>query len=211
MGPKDPSNWKKIPYFFFMPNFRKLQADSKYVSLKIGSKGPKKLGPFLSLFLMRKTLSSGQKWFLRTYFPLIRGMFLLKSGLRFSFWALALTKWWVFFFIWRVFRTHVTNIFITTNSANFTPTTFLPHQLQTSSLWDMWQMCSPLRWAPWLLLWGGRDRQSYLLWRLLLWSVCEIYKPGGYVLKLWSFSVSLFSRLNDLHFVISCCALLINW
>ena len=55
MGLEDPSNReKKYPSFFFMPNFRKLQADSKYVSLKIGSKGPKKLGPFLSLFLMRK-------------------------------------------------------------------------------------------------------------------------------------------------------------
>ena len=72
MGLEDPSNReKKYPSFFFMPNFRKLQADSKYVSLKIGSKGPKKLGPFLSLFLMRKTLSSGQKWFPRPYFPLI--------------------------------------------------------------------------------------------------------------------------------------------
>ena len=84
MGLEDPSNReKKYPSFFFMPNFRKLQADSKYVSLKIGSKGPKKLGPFLSLFLMRETLSSGQKWFLRPYFPLIRGMFVLRSGLRF--------------------------------------------------------------------------------------------------------------------------------
>ena len=36
---------------------------------------------------MRKRLSSGQKWFLRPYFPLIRGMF-VKSGLRFSFRAL---------------------------------------------------------------------------------------------------------------------------
>ena len=71
-----------------MPNFRKLQDDSKNVSLKIGSKVPQKLGPFFSLFLMRKTLSSGQKWFLRPYFPLIRGMFLLRSGLRFSFRAL---------------------------------------------------------------------------------------------------------------------------
>ena len=53
------------------------------------SSGPtQKLGPFFSLFLMRKTLSSGQKWFLRPYFPQIRGMFLLKSGLRFSFRAL---------------------------------------------------------------------------------------------------------------------------
>ena len=31
--------------------------------------------PFFSLFLMRKQFSSGQKWFLRSFFPLIRGMF----------------------------------------------------------------------------------------------------------------------------------------
>ena len=37
---------------------------------------------------MRKRLSSGQKWFLRPYFPLIRGMFVFRSGLRFSFRAL---------------------------------------------------------------------------------------------------------------------------
>ena len=47
---------------------------------------------FFSLFLMRKRLSSGQKWFLRPYFPLIRGMFILKSGLRFLFWALEVPK-----------------------------------------------------------------------------------------------------------------------
>ena len=66
---------KKYPSFLLMPNFRKLRDDSKYVSLKIGSWKPQKLGPFSSLFLMRKTLSSGQKWFLRPYFPLIRGMY----------------------------------------------------------------------------------------------------------------------------------------
>ena len=43
---------------------------------------------FFSLFLMRKRLSGGQKWFLRPYFPLIRGIFVFRSGLRFSFWAL---------------------------------------------------------------------------------------------------------------------------
>ena len=58
-----------------MPNFRKLQDDSKNVSLKIGSRVPQKLGPFFSLFLMRKTLSNDQKWFLRPYFPLIRFLF----------------------------------------------------------------------------------------------------------------------------------------
>ena len=72
---------------------------------------PKKLGPFFSLFLMRKPLSSGQKWFLRPYFLLIRGMCLLRSGLRFSFRALEMPEprvhFWVFFSIWLVFRTHV--------------------------------------------------------------------------------------------------------
>ena len=37
---------------------------------------------------MRKPLSSDQKWFLRPYFPLIGGIFVLKSGLRFLFRAL---------------------------------------------------------------------------------------------------------------------------
>ena len=41
------------------------------------------LGPFFSPFLMRKRLSSGQKWFLRPYFPLIKRMFAFRSGLRF--------------------------------------------------------------------------------------------------------------------------------
>ena len=83
MGPEDPSNKKKYPSFLLMPNFRKLRDDSKYVSLKIGSWKPQKLGPFSSLFLMRKTLSSDQKWFLRLFFPLIRGMFLLKRPKKF--------------------------------------------------------------------------------------------------------------------------------
>ena len=97
-----------------MPNFRKLQADSKNVSLKIGSKGPKKLGPFLSLFLMRKTFCSGQKWFLSPYFPLIRGMFLMRSSLRLSFWALEVPETRVrkrpygcFFSIGQVFSAYV--------------------------------------------------------------------------------------------------------
>ena len=55
---------------------------------KIRPLEPKKLGPFFSLFLMRKRLSGGQKWFLRPYFSLIRGMFVFRSGLRFSFRAL---------------------------------------------------------------------------------------------------------------------------
>ena len=51
-----------------MPNFHKLQEDSKNVSLKIGSKGPKKLGPF-SLFLMRKTTFQWSKVVSEAIFP----------------------------------------------------------------------------------------------------------------------------------------------
>ena len=59
---------------------------------KIGPLGPKEKIDFFSFFLMRKRLSSGQKWFLRPYFPLIRGMFVFRSGLRFSFRALEVPK-----------------------------------------------------------------------------------------------------------------------
>ena len=52
--------------------------------IKIGRWGGFELGPFFSLFLMRKRRSSGQKWVLRPYFPLIRGMFVFRSR-RFSF------------------------------------------------------------------------------------------------------------------------------
>ena len=55
---------------------------------KIGPLGPKEKINFFSFFLMRKRFSSGQKCIQRPYFPLIRGMFLLRSGLRFSFLAL---------------------------------------------------------------------------------------------------------------------------
>ena len=41
--------------------------------------------PLFSLFLIWTPLSSGQKWFLRPYFPLIRGSFLLRSCLGFCF------------------------------------------------------------------------------------------------------------------------------
>ena len=76
---------EKIPIIFLLPNCWKLQSGSKNVFLKIRSKGPKKLGPFFSLFLIRKPLSSGQKCFLMPYFPPIRDMFAFRSGLRFSF------------------------------------------------------------------------------------------------------------------------------
>ena len=56
--------------------------------IKIGRLGGFEKIDFFSFFLMRKRLSSGQKWFLRPYFPLIRGMFVFRSVLRFSFGAL---------------------------------------------------------------------------------------------------------------------------
>ena len=68
MGPEGVRNRKKHPPFLFMPNFHKLQEDSKNESLKIGSKGPKKLGPF-SLFLMRKTTFQSSKVVSKAIFP----------------------------------------------------------------------------------------------------------------------------------------------
>ena len=68
----------KIPIIFFKDKF----------SLKIGKTSSQKLGPFFSLFPTKKKLSNGQKWFLRPHFPLIWGIFLLRSGLSFLFWEL---------------------------------------------------------------------------------------------------------------------------
>merc|ERR1712012_696921 len=56
----------------------------RFQKIKIGPlKGFEKKA-FFSLLLMRKRLSGGQKWFLKLYFPLIRGMFVFRSGLRFE-------------------------------------------------------------------------------------------------------------------------------
>ena len=44
---------EKNTHNFFKPNFRKLQDDSKKVSLKIGSKVPQKLGPFFSFLAVQ--------------------------------------------------------------------------------------------------------------------------------------------------------------
>ena len=87
MGPEDSSNRKKDPKIPKISQNPK-NLNSENVSLKIGPCRRGKLGPFFSRFLMRKPLSSGQKWFLRPYTPLIRGMCLFRSGLRFSFRAL---------------------------------------------------------------------------------------------------------------------------
>ena len=72
--------------FFF--NRHMIMCRLRIQKMKIRNIGGFEKIEFFSLFLMRKRLSSGQKWFLRPYFPLIRGMFLLRSGLRFSFRAL---------------------------------------------------------------------------------------------------------------------------
>ena len=68
-------------------NWHMIMCRLRIQKIKIGNWVGFELGPFFSLFLMRKRLSSGQKWFLRPYFPL-RGMFVLRSGHRFSFRAL---------------------------------------------------------------------------------------------------------------------------
>ena len=68
----------------------------KFLQKKVVAPKKFKIGPlkgfekkaFFSLLLMRKRLSGGQKWFLKPYFPLIRGMFVFRSGLRFLFRAL---------------------------------------------------------------------------------------------------------------------------
>ena len=41
---------------------------------------------------MKKTISSGRNWFLRPYFPFIRGIFVLRNSLRFLFRALEVPK-----------------------------------------------------------------------------------------------------------------------
>ena len=69
-------NWQMIIWTF------------RIQKLKIGSLADFEKKSFSSLFLMRKPLSSDQECFLRPYFPLIGGIFVLKSGLRFLFRAL---------------------------------------------------------------------------------------------------------------------------
>ena len=76
------------PEKVLMQKSQKFCADFKYVNLKIELLQIFEKKSFSSLFLMRKPLSSDQKWFLRPYFPLIGGIFVLKSGLRFLFRAL---------------------------------------------------------------------------------------------------------------------------
>ena len=88
MGSEYVSREKKLPMVNFLIFVQKNVSTIRFQEIKIRPFQDFEKKAFFSLFLMRKRLSSGQKWFLRPYFPLIRGMFLLKSGLRFSFWAL---------------------------------------------------------------------------------------------------------------------------
>ena len=88
MGREYVSREKKLPMVNFLIFVQKNVSTIRFQEIKIRPFQDFEKKAFFSLFLMRKRLSSGQKWFLRPYFPLIRGMFLLRSGLRFSFRAL---------------------------------------------------------------------------------------------------------------------------
>ena len=89
MGREHASREKKLPIVIFFIFVHKNVYRIRFQKIKIGPlKGFEKKA-FFSLLLMRKRLSGGQKWFLKPYFPLIMGMFVFRSGLRFSFRALA--------------------------------------------------------------------------------------------------------------------------
>ena len=88
MGLKHASGEKKCSMVNFFIFVHKNIYRIIFQKIKIGPlKGFEKRA-FFSLLLMRKRLSGGQKWFLKPYFPVIRGMFVFRSGLRFSFRAL---------------------------------------------------------------------------------------------------------------------------
>ena len=88
MGREHASREKKLSMVIFSIFVHKNVYRIRFQKIKIGPlKGFEKKA-FFSLLLMRKRLSGGQKWFLSPYFPLIRGMFVFRSGLRFSFRAL---------------------------------------------------------------------------------------------------------------------------
>ena len=85
MGLKHASIEKKCTMVIFLIFVHKNVYRIRFQKIIIGPlKGFEKKA-FFSLLLMRKRLSGGQKWFLKPYFPLIRGMFVFRSGLRFSF------------------------------------------------------------------------------------------------------------------------------
>ena len=92
MGLKHASREKKLSMVNFLIFVHKNVYRIRFQKIKIGPlKGFEKKA-FFSLLLMRKRLSGGQKWFLKPYFPLIRGMLVFRSGLRFLFRALEVRK-----------------------------------------------------------------------------------------------------------------------
>ena len=89
MGPEHASREKKLAMvIFFIFVHKNVYRISRFQKIKIGPLEGFEKKAFFSLLLMRKRLSGGQKWFLEPYFPLIRGMFVFRSGLRFLFRAL---------------------------------------------------------------------------------------------------------------------------
>ena len=83
---------KRLSMVIFLIFVHKNVYRIRFQKIKIGPlKGFEKKA-FFSLLLMRKRLSGGQKWFLKPYFPLIRGMFVFRSGLRFLFQALGVPE-----------------------------------------------------------------------------------------------------------------------
>ena len=70
MGPEHASREKKLPMVNFFIFVHKNVYRIRFQKIKIGpSKGFEKKA-FFSLFLLRKRLSGGQKWFLKPYIPL---------------------------------------------------------------------------------------------------------------------------------------------
>ena len=84
MGLKHASREKKLPMVIFFIFVHKNVYRIRFQKIKIGPLKGFEKKEFFSLLLMRKRLSGGQKWFLKPYFPLIRGKFLVKCGLRSS-------------------------------------------------------------------------------------------------------------------------------
>ena len=85
MEEENASREKKLTLVIFLIFAHKNIYRIRFQKIKIGPlKGFEKKA-FLSLLLMRKRLSGGKKWFLKPYFPLIKGMFVFRSGLRFLF------------------------------------------------------------------------------------------------------------------------------
>ena len=85
MGPERAPNEIILSMVYFIILVHKNVYRFRFQEIKIGClEGFEKI-EFFSLFVMRKQLSSGQNWFLRPYFLLIRGMFAFRTGLDYRF------------------------------------------------------------------------------------------------------------------------------